>query len=83
MTRAMAQDDAEDRRSEAERPVEEAGGGEAEGFELAEERLVEEAENFDGGRSPLRDAIDDAEPSDPDVYGEADEEPSSENDEDW
>jgi hypothetical protein len=77
MMRAMEHDFEQDRR-EAMRPVEEAGGGEAEGFEQAEEELVERAENFDEGRSPRRDAWDEAEPSDPDVYGEADEEPSSE-----
>ena len=55
----------DERHREAMEPVEEAGGGEAEGFEMAEERLIEEAENFDEGRSPLRDEIDEAEPSDP------------------
>jgi hypothetical protein len=72
----------DERHREAMEPVEEAGGGEAEGFEMAEERLVEEAENFDEGRSPLRDGIDEAEPSDPGVYGEADEEHSSEDEDD-
>ena len=62
------------------RPVEEAGGGEAEGFEEAEDLLIERAENFDEGRSPRRDAIDDAELYDADVYGEADEEETSEDD---
>ena len=33
-----------EKRREARRPVEEAGGGEAEGFELAEKELVERAE---------------------------------------
>jgi hypothetical protein len=70
--------DREAERREAMRPVEEAGGGEAEGFEEAEEMLVERAENFDSGRSPRRDAFDDAETTDPGVYGEADEERSSE-----
>lgn len=40
---------------EAERPVSEGGGGEAEGFELAEEDLREQAENADGGH-PLSQA---------------------------
>ena len=74
--------DWEARRREAMRPVEEAGGGEAEGFEEAEELLIERAENFDEGRSPRRDAMDDAELSDPDIYGEADEEETSEDDSD-
>jgi hypothetical protein len=65
------------------RPVEEAGGGEAEGFEQAEEDLVDRAENFDEGRSPLRDDWTEAEPSDPAVYGEADEQRSSEDEEGW
>jgi hypothetical protein len=69
-------------RSEAMRPVEEAGGGEAEGFEQSEEELVERDENADEGRSLVRDGWTDAEPSDPGVYGEADEERSSEDD-DW
>ncbi|MBA3421105.1 MAG: hypothetical protein H0U12_04315 [Thermoleophilaceae bacterium] len=33
----------------ADRPVAEAGGGEAEGFELAEADLIESAEHADGG----------------------------------
>ena len=63
--------DWEARRREAMRPVEEA-----------EELLIERAENFDEGRSPRRDAMDDAELSDPDIYGEADEEETSEDDPD-
>ncbi len=38
-------------------PVLEAGGGEAEGFELAEADLVENASHGDGGGNPLRDAF--------------------------
>ena len=65
-----------EKRREAMRPVEEAGGGEAEGFEQAEELLIERAENWEG-RSPLKDAF----PSEEDggaVYGEADHERTSE-----
>ena len=73
----------DERHRQAMEPVEEAGGGEAEGFEQAEARLIEEAENFDEGRSPLRDAIDEeAEPNDRAVYGEADAEHSSEEEDD-
>jgi hypothetical protein len=64
---------------EAWRPVEEAGGGEAEGFEEAEAELVERAEN-PHGPSPIADAEDydeEAEALDQD-YGEADEEYTSE-----
>ena len=66
---------------EAWRPVEEAGGGEAEGFEEAEAELIERAENAEGP-SPLADAGDyDEEAAALDVeYGEADEEHTSEND---
>jgi hypothetical protein len=39
------------------RPVEEAGGGVSEGFELAEEELREHAEHGDQGPSPTRDAF--------------------------
>ena len=38
---------------EAERPVSEAGGGEAEGFELAEEELRKEAEHGEGHYPPV------------------------------
>jgi hypothetical protein len=37
----------ERRRLEAQRPLVEAGGGEAEGFELAEEELIEHASHGD------------------------------------
>lgn len=67
--------DLERRRREARRAVEEAGGGEAEGFELAEEELIEHASHGDG-HSPFR-IIHDAtfdEERDRASYGEADEE---------
>lgn len=69
----------EARRREERRAVEEAGGGEAEGFELAEALLVEHASHGDqhttsqigrhAGRSDEAAAA-----LDPDVYGEADRE---------
>ncbi len=46
-----------DKRDEARRPVEEAGGGEAEGFEQAERDLIEHASHGDDGRDPSRDAF--------------------------
>ncbi len=64
---------------EAWRPVEEGGGGEAEGFEEAEAELVERAEN-PHGPSPIADAEDADEEAgalDQD-YGEADAEHTSE-----
>jgi hypothetical protein len=64
---------------EAWRPVEEAGGGESEGFEEAEAELIERAEN-PHGPSPITDAEDtDEEAAALDQeYGEADEEYTSE-----
>jgi hypothetical protein len=68
---------------EAWRPVEEAGGGEAEGFEEAEAELIERAENPEGP-SPIADAEDIEE--DPDAldveYGEADHEYTAEDEPD-
>jgi len=65
----------DERRREARRAVEEAGGGESEGFELAEQELIEHASHGDE-HSPfriLRDAASEEEPEDTD-YGEADSE---------
>ncbi len=64
-------------------PVREAGGGESEGFEMAEEELVEHASHGDdhGTAKITNDAGtlgDEAESApDPDLYGEADEERES------
>lgn len=70
--------DREEMKREAERAVNEAGGGEAEGFEQSEEALREAAENFDSGHVPARDATP-VEKENPDAtYGEADHEHSSE-----
>jgi hypothetical protein len=64
------------RRIEERRAVEEAGGGESEGFELAEAELIEHASHGDE-HSPLRilrDAgVEEEEPID-DGYGEGDSE---------
>jgi hypothetical protein len=57
----------------AEQPVVEAGGGEAEGFELAEKDLEDIAEHGDEHRFPDGMAQPE-EPQDPDEYGEADSE---------
>jgi hypothetical protein len=61
---------------EAMRPVYEAGGGEQEGFELAEHDLVRNASHDDGEGFPERDAFTPERESDrsPAEYGEADEE---------
>ena len=60
---------------EAHRALEESGEGEAEGFELAEEDLIEEASHGNEGRSPEADAFTPEVESDEagSVYGEGDE----------
>jgi hypothetical protein len=62
------------RRREALRAVEEGGGGESEGFELAEQELIEHASHGDGHtpRRIMRDAADEDRPRDEAQYGEAD-----------
>jgi hypothetical protein len=67
----------EERHREARRAVEEAGGGEAEGFELAEEELIEHTSHADQHSTApiMRDAaFDDAPAEGDELYGEADEE---------
>ncbi len=69
--------DLSDRRREERRSVEEAGGGESEGFELAEQELIEHTSHGDE-HSPSRimqdaGAQEEASASES-VYGEADEE---------
>jgi hypothetical protein len=63
------------RHREERRAVEEAGGGESEGFELAEQELIEHASHGDEHATSriTQDAGPDEETSDS-VYGEADEE---------
>ncbi len=73
----------ESRRREERRAVEEAGGGESEGFELAEQDLIEHASHGDE-HTPSRIMLDAASEvesgapaggeADEGVYGEADEE---------
>ncbi|MGO9487887.1 MAG: hypothetical protein ACLQBB_02520 [Solirubrobacteraceae bacterium] len=67
--------DLEQRRREERRAVEEAGGGESEGFELAEEELVEHTSHGDQHAPSriMRDAAAETEADDQE-YGEADEE---------
>lgn len=69
--------DREREKREAERPVDEAGGGEAEGFEMAEEALRRHAEGIEEGGDPLDDAGPPEEKGTA-VFGEADAEYSSE-----
>jgi hypothetical protein len=67
--------DSEERHREERRAVEEAGGGESEGFELAEEELIEHASHGDQ-HTPARIMRDAAGGEGPieQVDGEADEE---------
>jgi hypothetical protein len=69
----------EQRHEEEQRAVREGGGGEAEGFELAEEELIEHASHGDSGPDPSNLS---GKPEDyqGDEGGEADHEHSSEND---
>jgi hypothetical protein len=64
----------DDHSDESYRPLEEAGEGESEGFELAEHDLIEEASHGEEGRSPEVDAFTPELESDEadSVYGEAD-----------
>ena len=66
---------------EAERASAEHGGGVAEGFEQAEERLSEEATSDDGEGDPIRDAGEVEANPDPAERGEADQVDSTETDE--
>lgn len=66
-----------ERREEEMRPVREAGGGEAEGFEETERELIEHASHGDSGPDPSHLAGSPEERSDAE-YGEADHEQSAE-----
>lgn len=65
-----------ERHREERRSVEEAGGGESEGFELAEQELIEHTSHGDEHRPAriMRDADGPEEESCQSVYGEADSE---------
>jgi hypothetical protein len=75
VTNEMDEHDLERRRREERRPVDEAGGGESEGFELAEQELVEHTSHGDS-HAPARIMRDAAAETEQDAqdYGEADEE---------
>lgn len=66
--------------AESERASAEHGGGEAEGFEEAEELLVEQASHGDPAVDPLHDAGAVEEERDPATHGEPDEVDSTETD---
>ncbi len=82
--RAGSQPPSEEPVDEASRAVVEGGGGEAEGFEQAEHELVEHAShgNQHAARQAIEDAPDTSEDDRAAEGGEADEERSSERDED-
>jgi len=63
-----------ERRREEMRAVEEAGGGESEGFEQSEQQLIDRAEGGKGGH-PLGDAYppEESNPADRTAFGDADE----------
>jgi len=65
--------DLEERRRRARLAVEEAGGGESEGFELAEQELIDHASHGDGHTPAriMRDAASET-ADDGQLYGEAD-----------
>jgi hypothetical protein len=72
----MEINDPDEKNDPAFEPVEEAGGGVSEGFEQAEEELIENASHGDGAGNPEADAIEE----DPEAarstaeYGDADDE---------
>lgn len=70
---------------EAHRPLEEAGEGESEGFELAEQELIEHASHGDqhAARRTIEDAPDEADDTRAAEAGEADLERSSEREDEW
>jgi hypothetical protein len=53
----MDEQDLEQRREQERAPVEQAGGGESEGFEQAEQQLERNASHEDAGGSPTQDAF--------------------------
>ena len=73
----MDESDLDQKRREARRPVDEAGGGESEGFELAEQELIEHTSHGDGhtpakiSQDAFREGEEEASGAE---YGEADEE---------
>ena len=71
----------EERRAEEQRPLREAGQGEAEGFEEAEKELIEHASHGDSGPDPTHLAGLPEERTQAE-YGEADHEETSEGSQD-
>jgi len=61
-----------DRADDAQRPVREAGGGVAEGFEEAEAALIDHAEHSDGDGTPRFTQMGEEAEPDPSTHGEPD-----------
>ena len=82
--RVSSEPPAEEHPDEASRAVVEGGGGEAEGFELAEDELIEHASHGDShaARRAIEDAPDESDDARAATGGEADRERSSEREED-
>jgi hypothetical protein len=82
--RVSSEPPSQEQPDEAARPVEEAGGGEAEGFELAERELVEHASHGDqhAARQAIEDAPDESDDARAATAGDPDLERSSERVED-
>lgn len=81
---SSADPDEIDREAEERRPVEEAGGGEAEGFEQSEAELIEIAEGEAGRHHPLGDRFpaEEVDPEEHTIHGEADTAESPDDDSD-
>jgi hypothetical protein len=76
----MDDHDLDKKRREARRAVDEAGGGESEGFELAEQELIDHTSHGDGHTPSriMRDAAAEHDDDDDELaYGEADAEHKS------
>lgn len=68
-----------ERRADEQAPVEEAGGGESEGFEQSEEELIEMAEGDAGSGHPIGDRFtpEETDPREHTAHGEADDSQAS------
>jgi hypothetical protein len=80
-SRNMEKQDLQERREQERAPVEQAGGGVAEGFEQAEEQLERFASHEDAGGSPTQDAFTPEAESDRAEHGESDQLPEEAPDE--
>jgi hypothetical protein len=77
----MEKQDLQDRRAQERAPVEQAGGGESEGFEQSERQLERFASHEDAGGSPTQDAFTPEAEADGAEHGESDQLPEEAPDE--